>query len=192
MQQIVTSRRDAIRTAGLGTLSAGAFAVLAGAPSAAAAALGKTNSGDIETLNVALALEHEGIAAYQIGAESGLLKGDVLQAAVLFQGHHKGHRDELAKVIRTLGGKPVESRPIAEYAQELDVANTIKAPNDVLALAQRLERGATAAYLGIIPGLEDPDMKHLAARLAADESTHFAIITAVLGQAIPAKTFIFE
>ncbi len=190
MSRLVSSRRDAMRTAGLGTLSAGAFAVLAGAPTAAAAMQG-VSSADVDTLNVALGLEHEGIAAYQIGAESGLLEGQVLSAAVLFQGHHKGHRDELVKVIQTLGGTPVEAKSTETYMEDLDIANTIKEPKDVLLLAQRLERGAAAAYLGIIPSLEGPDMKHLAARLAADESSHFAIISTVLGESIPAEPFIY-
>ena len=189
MTQLVTSRREALRTAGMTTLSASAFAVLAGAP--ASAATGVASEADVATLNVALALEHEGIAAYQIGAESGLLEGGVLDAAVLFQGHHKGHRDELAGVIRELGGEPVEPETTEHYMEALDIANTIRGANDVLLLAQRLERGAAAAYLGIIPSLEGPDMKHLAARLAADESSHYAIITMVLGQSIPAEPFIY-
>ena len=191
MTELVSSRRDAMRAAGIGTLSAGAFAVLAGAPASTALAQGGASAADVDILNVALGLEHEGIAAYQIGAESGLLGGDVLSAAVLFQGHHKGHRDELIKVIRTLGGTPVGPKSTEEYVEDLDVASTIKAANDVLLLAQRLERGAAAAYLGIIPSLEGPDMKHLAARLAADESSHFAIITMVLGQSISADPFIY-
>ena len=32
------------------------------------------SKGDVDILNTALALEYEGIAAYQVGAESGLLQ----------------------------------------------------------------------------------------------------------------------
>lgn len=191
MSELETSRRDALRTAGIGTLSASAFAVLAGAPAASALAMGTATSADVATLNVALSLEHEGIAAYQIGAESGLLSGAALQAAVQFQGHHKGHRDELAKVIRELGGTPVDAKTTEEYVEALDIANTVKGPNDVLLLAQRLELGAASAYLGIIPSLEGSDMKHLAARVAADESAHYAILSTVLGQSLPNDPFIY-
>ncbi len=191
MSSTVTSRRDALKTAGIGTLSVGAFALLAGATGTKAAAMHHATPGDVDILNVALSLEHEGIAAYQIGAESGLLEGDALNAAVLFQGHHKGHRDELAEVIRMLGGNPVEPKSTEEYLVDLDIANTIKGPRDVLLLAQRLERGAASAYLGIIPSLGGSDMKHLAARVAADESTHFAILSTVLGDALPSAPFVF-
>lgn len=71
-----------------GTLTAAAVDFLAGIPRTV---LGATpTEGDV--LNVAQELEHEAIAAYQIGAESGLLKGALLDTAVLFQGHHKAPR----------------------------------------------------------------------------------------------------
>jgi hypothetical protein len=57
-------------------------------------------------LGVALALEHEAIAANQIGAESGLLQSAVLDVAVAFQSHYKAHRDALAATIAKLGGRP--------------------------------------------------------------------------------------
>ncbi len=189
MDKLASSRREALRNSGV--LSATAFAVLAGAPMAAASARDTVSAADVSTLNVALSLEHEGIAAYQIGAESGLLSGAALNAAVLFQGHHKGHRDELSRVIRELGGTPVGPKTAEEYFEELDIANAVKGPNDVLLLAQRLELGAASAYLGIIPSLEGGEMKHLAARIAADESSHYAILSTVLGQSLATQPFIY-
>jgi len=44
---------------------------------------------DIGILNSALGAELEGIAAYQVGAQSGLPQKPVLDLAVTFQGHHK-------------------------------------------------------------------------------------------------------
>jgi len=64
-----------------------------------------TMSADIDTLNVALGLEHEAIAAYQVGAESGLLKKDVLKVAVGFQGDHKQLLDDPRPSCQ-LGGRP--------------------------------------------------------------------------------------
>lgn len=49
-------------------------------------------SEDAAILNVALALEHEGIAAYRLAAASGLLKPATLRVAKLFMGHHEQHR----------------------------------------------------------------------------------------------------
>ena len=50
--------------------------------------------------NAAIALEHEGIAAYQIAATSGLLDPAVVDIGVTFQGHHKGHRDALVSAVQ--------------------------------------------------------------------------------------------
>ena len=99
---------------------------------------------DVNVLNVALGLEHEAISACQLGAESGLLQKRVLDVAVLFQGHHKGHRDALASTIRKLGASPVAEKSMEDYARALDAA-ALKAQADVLELAARLELGATNA-----------------------------------------------
>ena len=56
-------------------------------------------------LNTALGAGLEAIAAYQVGAESGLVQKPVLDLAVTFQGHHKEHADLLAKTIQRLDGK---------------------------------------------------------------------------------------
>ncbi len=192
------SRRAMLGTVRTGVLSAGAIALLGGVPQAWATQAGATqagasaaNAGDVAILNVALGLEHEAIAAYQIGAESGLLAKPVLDVAVLFQGHHKGHRDALAAAVTQMGGTPVQSKTTAMYVQELDIANTVKGPTDVLKLAQRLEKGAANAYIGVIPSLKDPALAQVAARLAADESSHWTALTLALGEAIPAAPLFF-
>ena len=55
----------------------------------------KSTADDVRILNSALGAELEAIAAYQVGAESGLLQKPVLDLAVTFQGHHKEHADIL-------------------------------------------------------------------------------------------------
>src|SRR5207244_318252 len=62
---------------------------------------------DVKILNGGLAAEYQAIAAYQVGAESGLLQKPVLDLAVQFQGHHKAHADLLAATVKQLGGAPV-------------------------------------------------------------------------------------
>ena len=99
----VPQRRGLIKGAGM--LSAGALLMLAGAPTRAQG-MGANSESDARILNVALALEHEAINAYQLGAESGLLQKPVLALAVRFQSDHKAHRDALVATIDKLGGKP--------------------------------------------------------------------------------------
>lgn len=178
---------------GRAALSATAIAVLggvSGATARSAFAAGGATASDAGILNVALALEHEAIAAYGLGAGSGLLKGGVLDVAVLFQSHHKGHRDALAATIKTLGGTAVAAKSDADYAKALN-AGALKTDKDVLMLAQRLEKGAANAYLGVIPAFANRDLAQVSARLAADETMHWTILTNALGQALPKEPLSF-
>lgn len=184
---ILSSRRAFLGTTGK-TLSATALAMVVGGniQSATAAA---DDSQDIEILNAAIALEHEGIAAYQIAATSGLLDPAVVDIGVTFQGHHKGHRDVLVKAVETLGGTPAEEKSLGAYARDLK-ASTLKNQADVLRLALALETGAANAYLGLIPSL-GPDYHQAAAQMAGDEAFHAAILANALGQPIPKAALMF-
>lgn len=185
------SRRALLADAGKLTLSAGAIALLAGNDALANTASADASK-DTGILNIALALEHEAIAAYQIGAESGLLAKEVLPVAVLFQSHHKAHRDALADTVRKLGGTPVAEQAMDAYVKssKLNVA-AIKSQGDVLALAQRLELGAANAYLGVIPAFGDRELAKIAGRLAADETMHYTALTQALGGKLPSGALSF-
>jgi rubrerythrin len=156
------------------TLSAGALALLGGKEAFAARKPVDIKS-DLAILSVAVGLEHEGIGAYAIALKSGLLNAAHTKAAITFQDDHKRHNDLLIATIRKLGGKQVESKSLEEYAKDLKV-DQLKNEDDVLDLAARLELGATNAYLGLIPVFKDPALAKIAARLAADEAAHFALL----------------
>ena len=180
-QSILQARRSLI-TRGA-TLSASAMLLLAG-KDALAQGMKADTAKDVGILNVALGLEHEAINAYQLGAGSGLLQKPVLDVAVQFQGHHKTHRDALVATIRKLGGTPVAEKSLDEYAKALNAAS-LKSQGDMLDLAARLELGATNAYLSVIPAMADRELAKVAARLAADETMHFTVLTSALGRALP-------
>jgi rubrerythrin len=180
---------------GKGLLSVSAIGIIGG-NQAFAAMKGKgkhmaASSGDVDILNIALGLEHEAIEAYQIGAESGLLAKPVLDVAVLFQGHHKGHRDALSGAIRQMGGKPVDAKSRADYVAGLNAAS-IKSATDILRLAQRLEKGAANAYIGVIPSFRDKALAQISAKLAADEAAHWTALSSALGESLPTKPFVLE
>jgi Ferritin-like domain len=183
------SRRSFMGTGG--KLSAAGLALLAGKDTWAQGSgdMGK----DVAILNVALGLEHEAINAYQLGAGSGLLLKPVLDIAVGFQSHHKAHRDALMATIQKMGGTPVAEKKLEDYAKALR-ADTLKTQADVLDLAARLELGAINAYLGVIPafgGSSSKDLAKIAARLAADETMHFTILTNALGRPLPTAALSF-
>lgn len=185
---VITDRRALLRGVGTLGLSAAAVAVLGGCESMAASK--NATAADVDILNVALGLEHEAINAYQLGAESGLLQDPVLQVAVLFQSHHKAHRDALVSTIAKLGGKPVGEKSLNDYATALN-AGSLKSQADVLMLAARLEKGAANAYLGVIPSFNDKGLAQVAARLAADETMHWTALAGALGENLPSKALTF-
>jgi rubrerythrin len=191
-QLIDLRRRGLLRGSGVTVLSATAVALLAGCEKTASAqGNGAGNAAnDVGILNTALALENEAISAYQLGAQSGLLQKPVLEVAILFQTHHKEHRDALIATIRKLGGAPVAARSDAEVAQALN-ASTLKTQTDVLRLAQRLEKGAANAYIGVIPSFGDRALAQVSARLAADEAMHWTVLTQALKDPLPAKALSF-
>ena len=117
LKALVNSRRRALLGTGL-TLSAGAVALLGGRHALAATAKGGDGEADVRILNTALGAELEAIAAYQVGAESGLLSAGIKTVALQFQGHHKEHADALAATVAKLGGKAVAAK--ATYAFPLE------------------------------------------------------------------------
>ncbi|MBD5803176.1 ferritin-like domain-containing protein [Aromatoleum evansii] len=161
------------------TLSAAAVALMAGRPALAAGQGSKHDDleTDVRILNTALGAELEAIAAYAMGAGSGLLQKPVLDLAVQFQGHHKEHAAVLAKTIRKLGGTPVEAREHYQFPTD-----GLKTQNDVLGFAAGLERGAVSAYLGAVPLFRGRELASAAASILGDEAMHWAILRQALGQ----------
>lgn len=157
-------------------LSGAAVALLAGRD--ALAAKGDAGAGDVSILNTALGAELEAIAAYQLGAESGLLQKPVLELALTFQGHHKEHADVLAKTILKLGGQPVAAK--SKYVFPTD---KLKSQADVLRFAAMLEKGAVSAYLGAVPLFGNPELAKAAASILGDEAMHWAVLRNALGEA---------
>ncbi len=186
---IMPSRRAMLGTAGRTLSVAGIAMVIGGCTGTSSKASAEDVSSDVQILNAAIALEHEGIAAYQIAATSGLLQPAVLDIGITFQGHHKGHRDELVKAVEALGGSAIEEQALDHYAEALDAASLAN-QTDILRLALRLETGAANAYLGLIPSLSN-DYHQIAARMAGDEAFHAAILANALGDPIPVAPLMF-
>jgi rubrerythrin len=169
------SRRSFLTGSGL-ALSGTAVALLAGRDVLAAGE--KSNpANDVDILNSALAAELEAIAAYAVGAGSGLLQAPVLKLATTFQGHHKQHADVLASTVSKLGGKPVVARSNYRFPVE-----TLKTQADVLRFAAGLEKGAVSAYLGAVPLFKDRGLSKAAASILGDEAMHWAVLRQALGE----------
>ena len=181
------NRRTFLQQAGALTLGAGAAGLIGARPAIATAPKFRSDVGVIQT---ALALEHEGIAAYRLAGKSGLLSKGTLEVATIFKGHHEAHRDSLAKLVMQAGVKPVEPKSDAQYVAELKLAS-LKSEKDVVTLATMLERGAASAYIGQINAIKDPKLANLFASISADEATHWTTLNAAGGGPIPKAPYIF-
>ena len=184
---IAGDRRAFLQQAGALTIGATAASLIIGP--AAIAALPKSRS-DIGVIQTALALEHEGIAAYRIAGKSGLLSAGILKVALIFMGHHEAHRDSLAKLVREAGSTPVEPKSDPQYVADLELAS-LKSEKDVVALATTLERGAASTYIGQINAIRDHRLATLFASISADEALHWTALNAAGGGQIPKSAYFF-
>jgi rubrerythrin len=175
------ARRAFLARSGQVALSATAVALLAGDETLAAETAKGAGHGtsDVTILNTALGAEQEAIAAYQVGAESGLLQKPVLDLAVSFQSQHKAHAELLASTVKKLGGTPSVAKKPADYHFPVD---KLKSQADVLRFAADLERGAVSAYLGAIPLFNNRDLAKAAGSILGDEAMHWAILRQALGE----------
>ena len=164
-------------------LSGAAVALLAGRDALAAGE--PSTASDVSVLNTALGAELEAIAAYQLGAESGLLQKPVLDLAVTFQGHHKAHADVLAATVRKLGGNPVAAKAKYTFPTE-----SLKSQADVLRFAATLEKGAVSAYVGAVGVFSNRDLAKAAASILGDEAMHWAILRQALGETPVPSAFV--
>ena len=183
-----SNRRSALKTAGAVTLSGAAIALLGGCETLARGE--KEKPDDVATLNYALGLEHEAIGIYTLAAGTGFLSRPVLRTAVLFQDHHKGHRDALVATITKLGGRPVAPKGPDDYRQKI-AGFPLKNQTDVLNLALRLEKIAADEYLKAIPKLDDSALAGVAGRIAADEVMHWTVYAQALAKPLPTAALSF-
>ena len=180
------SRRRFLSRSGALTLSGVAIATL-GRHSKSLAGTGSDSAveADIRILNSAIAAEYEAIAAYQLGADSGLLGNDTKALALQFQQHHKAHAEALMGAVKNLGGTPAEAQKQYDFPTE-----KLKQQADVLQFAAGLERGAVSAYVGAIPQFNNRDLTTAAASILADEAMHWAVLRHALGlDPVPAAFF---
>ena len=176
-------RRALLGGSGL-LLSGTAVALLAGRSVRAPRRAGSAAQ-DTRILNTALGAELEAIAAYQLGADSGLLQKPVRDLALTFQGQHRAHADLLASTVTKLGGKPVAAKDKYNFPTE-----TLKTQADVLRFAAMLEKGAVSAYLGAVPVFGNRDLAKAAASILGDEAMHWAILRNALGEVPVPEAFV--
>ena len=146
---------------------------------------------DIGILNTALALENEAISAYQLGAQSGLLQKPVLEVAVLFQTHHKEHRDALIATIRKLGGTPGRGQERRRGGAGAERRRRSRARPTCCVLRNASRRARRTPISASSRRSATAASAQVSARLAADEAMHWTVLTQALKDPLPAKALSF-
>ena len=138
-------------------------------PSIAGAA---TKKSDIAILNYALTLEYLEAEFYAKAAESGMLKGKILELAKGFGDEEQEHVDALIAMVKKAGGKPAD-KPMAKVPLDSEMA--------ILKLAATVENLGAAAYLGAAGMIESPEILAAALSIHSVEARHAAALNKKLG-----------
>ena len=129
-------------------------------------------------LNGALAAEYQAIAAYQVGAESGLLQKPVLDLAVSSRAITRRTPTCSPQTIKQLGGTPV----CCQGRNTTSRSTSSRRQADVLRFAAGAGAGRRSAYLGAVPALRRIAIwPRPAASILGDEAMHWAILRQALG-----------
>jgi rubrerythrin len=155
-------------------LSSTALTLLGGA-NYANAARGYDPRQDVFFLNKALRSEHDLIMSYDFSIETGQFEKTALTMFNFIQTDHLAHKDQLVKVIKKLGGKPVASRTREEFEKDFN-AELIRTATDALRLNKTYESQGVSIYAEIATYMQDPSLSTMAARFSSEELTHKAFI----------------
>ena len=182
-----SNRRSVLRSMGIGggglatrgLLGGGFGALLAGllaTPARADEAL------DIQILQTASSLEVLAVATYEAALGLDFIKNGnavVTKFAQTTMMQHDEHRKAFQSQTKALGGKE-QTAPNAKFLPVVNQAKpTLKAPLDVVNLAETLETVATQTYLENTTQLQDTASKRVMASVMGVETQHAAVLRAV-------------
>lgn len=182
-----SNRRNVLRSMGLsggglaarGLFGGGLGALLTGllaTPARADEAL------DIQILQTASSLEVLAVATYGAALSLDFIKSGnpvVVKFAQTTMMQHDEHRKAFQSQTKALGGKE-QTAPNSKFAPVVEQAKpTLKAPLDVVNLAETLETIATQTYLQNTTQLEDTASKKVMASVMGVETQHAAVLRAV-------------
>ena len=177
-----TSRKRFLRQAGGGGVAASLALFIAACggddssssskPKSTATAMAASGTeqfgkGDLGIANYALTLEYLETQFYNDAAESGMLKGKVLDLAKGFGAEEQEHVDALLALIKKAGGKPA-AKPMAKFPLESEKA--------ILELAATVENLGAAAYLGQAGNIQDKEILAAALAIHSVEGRHAAVL----------------
>jgi rubrerythrin len=128
--------------------------------------------GDLGIANYALTLEYLETEFYAKAAESGMLKGKVLETAKAFGEEEQAHVDALIALIEKAGGTPAK-KPAATFPLDSEKA--------ILDLAATVENLGANAYLGQAGNIQDKEILAAALSIHSVEARHASVLNLATG-----------
>jgi len=179
-----TSRKRFLRQAGGTGVAASLAAFIAAcgsdsksmssSPAATAAPMASSKSGteqfgagDLGIANYALTLEYLEADFYAKVANSGMLKGKLLDTARKFGDEEQAHVDALIALIKKAGGKPATA-PKTNFPLDNE--------KSILKLAAPVENLGARAYLGQAGNIQDKEILAAALSIHSVEARHAAVL----------------
>ncbi len=135
---------------------------------------------DLRIFRFAASLENLAVAAYDTAA-ARLTTPAVVQAAKLFQEHHKDHA-KLFNSLLTSNGEKAYTEPnsvlLAALKPQIDA---MASEADVLVFAQDLELKAASTYFSTVGELQGDKLAYTTMTIGATEYRHAALLSAIRG-----------
>jgi len=132
--------------------------------------------GDLDVLNFALTLEHLEATFYKMAVNSGMLSGHAKTVLMAVRDHEIAHVDTLTKVIKQLGGTPVQKAAHYNFGDMSSQAAILKT-------SESLEGVGVGAYTGAAALITDKKtILPAAASIEQVEARHFAAIRYLRGE----------
>ena len=139
----------------------------ASTPMASTSGTEQFGKGDLGIANYALTLEYLEAQFYSDAAESGMLKGKILELAKSFGENEQEHVDALIAMVKKAGGKPAD-KPMAKFPLDSEKA--------ILELAATVENLGANAYLGQAGNIQDKEILAAALSIHSVEARHAAVL----------------
>jgi len=147
---------------------------------------------EFQTMNAALAREHQMVAVYQKCIDTKLLSTASQSLAVKFQTQIKDQRDCWIYMLKQAGGSPVAalaSYDLASIARGVGVSS-LSSETDILTVMANLEDQATRAYFAAVPNFVVAAFLQKTVAIGANKANHTAALRVLLNQDPAPQAFV--
>jgi len=152
----------------------------AGGPTTTTPEQAKEDAADLRIFRFAASLENLAVAAYDTGAKL-LQTPAVVNAAKLFQEHHKDHAKLFNSQLTANAEKPFTEPNSVLLAMLKPQIDALASEAEVLAFAQDLELKAASTYFSSVGVLQGEKLGYTTMTIGGTEYRHAALLSSITG-----------